>query len=138
MPCSSPRSSGWRATAWIIEPKMLPMPTPAPRAPRPMPSASAMALPASTVPFAAARGGIIDAFLLVFGLDGRADVDGGQGGEDEGLDRDHDDDLEQVERSRGRNAKHRNAHVLEHEDEADEGQDQHVARQHVRVQADGE
>ena len=34
---------------------------------------------------------------LVFGLDRRADVDGGQGGEDERLDRDDDDDLEDVE-----------------------------------------
>src|SRR3954451_10939937 len=30
MPWSSPRSSGWRATDWIIEPKMLPMPMPPP------------------------------------------------------------------------------------------------------------
>ena len=36
-------------------------------------------------------------FSLVFGLDRRADVDGGQGGEDERLDRDDDDDLEDVE-----------------------------------------
>jgi hypothetical protein len=36
---------------------------------------------------------------LVLGLDGRADVDGGQGGEDIRLDRDDDDDLEEVEAS---------------------------------------
>ena len=39
---------------------------------------------------------------LVFRLDGRADVDGGQGGEDERLDRDDDDDLEEVEDARDR------------------------------------
>src|SRR5919204_2286748 len=100
MPCSSPRSSGWRATAWIIEPKMLPIPTPAPSEPRPMPSARAIALPASTLA-AAARSPIMGRSLLVFWLDGRADVDGGQGGEDEGLDGDDDDHLEQVEGGRG-------------------------------------
>ena len=33
----------------------------------------------------------------MLGLDGRADVDGGEGGEDVRLDRDDDDDLEEVE-----------------------------------------
>src|SRR5919198_1623485 len=97
MPCSSPRSSGWRATDWIIEPKMLPMPTPAPSAPRPTPSARPIALPAFvTSPVVAARS-VCTVFLLVLGLDCRADVDGGQGSEDEGLDADDDDDLEEVE-----------------------------------------
>src|SRR5664280_1656237 len=99
MPCSSPRSSGWRATDWIIEPKMLPMPTPAPRAPSPTPRARPMALPAWVI-------GESEAALpirwnmrvsLVFRLDGRADVDGGQCSEDEGLDADHDHDFEEVE-----------------------------------------
>ena len=36
--------------------------------------------------------------LLVLGFDGAADVDGGQECEDEGLDRDHDRDLEDVDR----------------------------------------
>ena len=39
----------------------------------------------------------MDESSLVLGLDGRADVDGGQGGEDVRLDRDDDDDLEEVE-----------------------------------------
>src|SRR5437764_4709862 len=38
--------------------------------------------------------------LLVCWLDRRADVDGGQGSEDEGLDSDDDSDLEDVERAR--------------------------------------
>src|SRR5580765_8099454 len=100
MPWSSPRSSGWRATDWIIDPKMLPMPTPAPRAPRPTPRARPIAFPALvTSPVVAAMSveSIAVSFLLVLRLDGRADVDGGQSGEDERLDRDDDHDLEQVE-----------------------------------------
>src|SRR3954463_14916268 len=98
MPWSSPRSSGWRATDWIIEPKMLPMPTPAPSAPRPTPSARPIALPAFvTSPVVWARMKPSIEFLLVLRLDGRADVDGGQCSEDEGLDADDDDHFEQVE-----------------------------------------
>src|SRR4051812_43961478 len=103
MPCSSPRNSGWRATDWIIEPKMLPMPMPAPRAPRPTPSARPIALPAfvTSPSTAAMRDETIVLFLsLVLRLDRRADVDGGQGSEDEGLDPDHDHDLEDVEEDR--------------------------------------
>src|SRR5207253_6638686 len=97
MPWSSPRSSGWRATDWIIEPKMLPMPTPAPRAPRPTPSARPIAFPALvTSPDVAARSVFTNA-SLVLRLDRRADVDGRECGEDEGLDRDDDHDLEQIE-----------------------------------------
>src|SRR5205823_13654083 len=103
MPCSSPLSSGWRATDWIIEPKMLPIPTPAPSAPRPTPSARPIAFPAFvTSPDVAARR-VFTSFLLVLrwagkagtallvgiasdasmlGLDCGADVDGGQSGED--------------------------------------------------------
>src|ERR671919_776852 len=105
IPCSSPRSSGWRATDWIIEPKMLPIPTPAPSEPRPMPSASAIALPRSTTSpsVCSSRSGSTGRTSLVFRLDGGADVDGGQGGEDERLDPDDDDDLEEVEGRRKRN-----------------------------------
>src|SRR5215470_8542882 len=101
MPVSSPRSSGCRATAWIIEPKMLPMPTPAPSEPRPMPSASAMAFPASaTLPSTAPtmeRADMRFPSSLVLRLDRRADVDGRECSEDIGLDRNDDDDLEKVE-----------------------------------------
>src|SRR3954469_2269618 len=103
MPWSSPRSSGCRATDWIIEPKMLPMPTPAPSAPRPTPSARPIALPAFvTSPLVAARMVPSMSFSsLVLRLARRADVDGGQGSEDERLDPDDDHDLEEVEDDRG-------------------------------------
>src|SRR6266540_3810338 len=151
MPWSSPRSSGWRATDWIIDAKMLPIPTPAPRA---TPSARPIALPAFvTSPVVAARTVAITRLLLksaapakpaqpllvgipsdasVLRLDRRADVDGGQGGENERLDRDHDHDLEEVEgRCDGDHDDPEND-VLEDEHQADEGQDQDVPGEHVR------
>src|SRR4051812_43039346 len=133
MPCSSPRSSGWRATDWIIEPKMLPMPTPAPRAPRPTPSARPIALPAFvTSPVVAARSAYSMCIsLLVLRLDRRADVDGGQSSEDERLDRDDDRNLEDVEEGADRDHEDREEQVLQDEEQPDEGQDQDVAREHV-------
>src|SRR4051794_17053793 len=142
IPCSSPRSSGWRATDWIIEPKMFPMPTPAPRAPSPMPSASAIAFPASapssTAAMRAAAMVISACSSLVLGLDRRADVDGGQSGEDERLDRDDDQDLEQIERRRDRDCHDGQDDGLEDEHQADEGQDQDVAREHVGEETNAE
>src|SRR4051794_5457854 len=144
-PWSSPRNSGWRATDWIIEPKMTPMPGPAPAAPRPMPSASAIALPASTTsPVVSPTRLIIGSrlsirwFSLVFGLDRRADVDGGQGGEDERLDGDHDHDLEDVEDERRRQTEEPPRRRVDDEDESDHREDQDVAGQHVRVETDGQ
>src|SRR3954454_22677903 len=103
MPVSSPRSSGCRATDWIIEAKMLPMPTPAPSAPRPTPSARPIALPALVKSPLVAVGGVPSTGpLLVLRLPLRPDVDGGQDGEDERLDADHDDHFEQVEDRRYR------------------------------------
>src|SRR5512133_1433431 len=139
IPWSSPRSSGWRATDWIIEPKMLPMPMPAPSAPRPTPSARPMALPALvTSPVVAARMVPSIRFLLVLRLDGRADVDGGQCSEDEGLDADHDHDLEEVEDDPDRHDGDREEHVLEDEDQPEEREDEDVAREHVREQTDAQ
>src|SRR5207247_10563312 len=139
MPWSSPRSSGWRATDWIIEPKMFPMPTPAPSAPRPTPRARPMAFPTFvTSPEVAARTVASTWSSLVFRLDRRADVDGGQGGEDERLDRDDDHDFEEIERRRHRHGDDRENDGLQDEHQADEGQDQDVAREHVREQADAE
>src|SRR5712691_7864292 len=178
MPCSSPRSSGCRATDWIIELKMLPMPMPAPSAPRPTPSARPIAFPAFvTSPEVAARR-VFTSFLLLSAvpaqpaqlfwsasqatpqircagtagtallvgiasdasmlrLDCRADVDGGQGGEDERLDPDDDDDLEDVEERRGNENEQKNP-GLEDEDEAEEGQDQDVPGEHVREKSDAQ
>src|SRR6516165_4928106 len=140
MPCSSPRSSGWRATDWIIEPKMLPMPTPAPSAPRPTPSASPIALPACVIgEFDAALMSRLSMwFSLVFWLDRRADVDGGQGSEDERLDPDHDDHLEEVEEDPDRHDDHGEHDALQDEDQAEEREDQDVAGQHVREETDRE
>src|SRR6187551_1303544 len=136
MPCSSPRSSGWRATAWIIEPKMLPMPIPAPTAPRPTPTPKAIAFPMSaTLPSSAART-VVKLSLLVLGFDGAADVDGGQEGKDEGLDRDHDRDLEDVDRRRDGHGDDDEGIGLEDEDQADHDEDEHVAREHVREESD--
>src|SRR3972149_10252940 len=130
MPVSSLRSSGWRATAWIMEPKMLPMPTPAPSAPRPIPSARAIALPASAPSSAAARKKneeFMVGLLLgsVLGLDGRADIDGGQGGEGIRLDGEGAQDFEEVEKSSCRYCDKRQEDVLEHDDEPDEREDEH-------------
>src|SRR5437764_3747564 len=138
MPCSSPRSSGCRATDWIIELKMLPMPTPAPSAPRPTPRASPRAFPAFVPsPEVAARTVESTGSSLVFRLDGRADVDGGQGGEDEGLDADDDHDLEEVEDRRHGHDRHEQE-ALQDEHQADEREDQDVAGEHVREETDGE
>src|SRR6266498_452353 len=125
MPWSSPRSSGCRATDWIIEAKMLPMPTPAPSAPSPTPSARPIAFPAFvTSPEVAASTVAITKNLLVLRLDRRADVDGGQGGEDERLDRDDDHDREHDR--------------LQDEHQAEEGQDQDVPGKHVREEPDAQ
>src|SRR5947209_18457542 len=157
MPCNSPRSSGWRATDWIMEPKMFPMPMPAPSEPSPMPSASPIAFPAFvTSPDVAARSvctsppfircaGKAGTALLVgiasdasmLRLDRRADVDGGQGGEDERLDRNHDPDLEDVEDDGDRDERDQQV-ALDDEDQAEEGEDQHVAREHVGEESDAQ
>src|SRR4029077_13942858 len=127
---SSPRSSGWRATAWIIDEKIRPMPTPAPAEPSPTPSAMPIASPALvTSPVVAARIVASTCSSLVLGLDRRADVDGGQGGEDERLDADDDNDLEDVE-DRCRDQHEDQGQGLEDEDQTEEGQDEDVPREH--------
>src|ERR1700751_5113038 len=94
--------SGCRVTDSITLPKMIPMPTPAPTAPRPPPTPSAMARPAAWPSFAAAKRKVdrSDSTLCgsLVGLgDGAAEVDGRQGGEDEGLQRGHQADFEDVD-----------------------------------------
>src|SRR6266496_5433323 len=142
IPCSSPRNSGWRATDWIIEAKTVPMPMPAPSEPSPMPSPKPSALPAlTTSPEVAARIVASTSSSLVGRLDGRADVDGGQGGEDKRLDGDDDHHFEEVEgdpdheRDRDDDVE---GDAAEDEDQADRDEDQHVAREHVRVEPDAE
>src|SRR4029450_13141144 len=75
--------------------------------------------------------------LLVLGLDCRADVDGGQGSEDERLDPDHDHDLEEVEGDR-RDQDGQQLQGLEDEDKSEEREDQDVAGEHVREEPDAE
>src|ERR671930_317146 len=101
----SSRISGWRVTDSMTLPKMIPVPTPAPTAPRPPPTPSAIALPASEPSLAAAKSVVTkdSRFTFVAPLwlvtlgDGAADVDRGQGGEDERLQRRHEADLEHVD-----------------------------------------
>src|SRR5919204_2045042 len=115
IPCSSPRSSGCRATDWIIEAKTVPMPMPAPSEPRPMPTPKPSACAALIVDdVAASRWSTVSS--LVGRLDRGADVDGGQSGEDECLDRDHDPDLEEIEDRRERNESDQDV-ALDDEDE---------------------
>src|SRR5919198_3616642 len=75
---------------------------------------------------------------LMFRLDRGADVDGGQGGEDERLDRDDDRDLEDVEDGGDRHDEDGQDDGLQDEDQADEGEDQDVAGEHVREEPDAE
>src|SRR5688500_15994494 len=103
----SSRISGWRVTDSMTLPKMMPMPTPAPTAPRPPPTPSAIALPASAAVSAPAWARMVmteksrstEVLLsrLVMLGDGAAEVDRGQGGEDERLKRRDQADLEQEE-----------------------------------------
>src|ERR1700759_2751023 len=94
----SSRLSGWRTTPSITLPKMIPIPTPAPTAPRPPPTAIPNPF---VIPEAAAAMGMVwkrasirtPSRLVVGG--GPADVDSGQGGEDERLQRGHQAQLEQ-------------------------------------------
>src|SRR5919197_3109333 len=83
----SSRISGWRVTDSITLPNMNPTPMPAPIEPRPAPMPSAMALsPSSVTPLAAARTVDMEVLLSVAAYGGcLAEVDGGQGREDEGL-----------------------------------------------------
>src|SRR3954467_2099030 len=105
----SSRISGWRVTDSMTLPKMKPTPMPGPIVPRPAPMPSAMALPAFR-PYswgsAAWAMWVISerstaCSLVLFG-DGAAEVDRGEGGEDEGLKRRDEADLEQEEGDRHR------------------------------------
>src|SRR5919204_3396267 len=122
IPCSSPRSSGCRATDWIMDAKMLPMPIPAPTAPSPTPRPKAIAWPSficGAVAASRVRMVLTGSPSLVVWLDRRADVDGGQGSEDERLDRDDDDDLEQVEERRDGHRDRGESDRSEHKHQAD-------------------
>src|SRR5690348_18427710 len=91
MPCSWPRSSGWRPTASMVLPKMMPTPMPGPIAPKPVARPSTIVFAASlTLPSRAM-------VLLVVGVDGSTDVEGWQCGEDVRLQGGDQCRLEQIE-----------------------------------------
>src|SRR5205085_7932078 len=139
IPCSSPRNSGWRATDWIIEAKTVPMPIPAPSEPRPMPRPKPSACAALMVSDVASRWSTGSS--LVGRLDGRADVDGSQSGEDERLNGDDDHHFEEVERDTDRerdDGDDPEGDPAQDEEQPDRHQDQHVAGEHVRVEPDAE
>src|SRR6266480_5666086 len=96
------RISGWRVTDSMTFPKMYPTPIPGPIVPSPAPTPSAMALPAlvpycagstAAITFTRSDAGIVFTSLVLGG--GRAaEVDGCKRGEDEGLKRCDQADLE--------------------------------------------
>src|SRR3954463_1911542 len=142
----SSRISGWRVTDSMTLPKMMPMPTPAPTAPRPPPTPRAMALPASEPSSAAAKKvdstavRKLTAGLLLVGLGDRAaEIDGRQGGEDEGLKRGDQADLEHVDgEAEGQRDDADGDHAEQDRHAAGHEQDDQVAGEHVREQSDGE
>src|SRR4051812_43807606 len=136
-------------------PKMKPTPTPGPMVPRPAPMPSAIALPALR-PYScgsAAWARVVTSLrtfrstvfsLLVLLGDRAAEVDRGESGEDEGLQRRDQPDLEEEEGHRhdaGHQADDDRAadrHVHEDDQAAAHEQDEEVARQDVGEQTDGE
>ena len=97
----SSRISGWRVTASITLPKMIPMPTPAPTAPRPPPTADPEPAVRSPEDGRATRRMVealeLELLVVLVVVDRAAEVDGGQGGEDERLQRGDQAQLEQVD-----------------------------------------
>src|SRR4051794_3165367 len=99
----SSRISGWRVTDSMTLPKMKPTPTPGPTVPRPAPTPSAIARsPLAGASSDAAAGGVgtsprsTVAPLVLLG-DRAAEIDRGESGEDEGLQRGHEAHFEEEE-----------------------------------------
>src|SRR4051795_3497453 len=140
----SSRISGWRVTDSMTLPKMKPTPMPGPIVPSPAPMPSAIALPALR-PYASGSAAwaiwvMTDrstvAPLVLFG-DGAAEVDRGQGGEDEGLQGGDEADLEEEEghgHDAGDDAEDHgeaDGDVQQHDEAAAHEQDEQVAGQDV-------
>src|SRR5215210_6325649 len=146
MPVISSRISGWRVTDSITLPKMIPMPTPAPTAPRPPPTPRAIDLPASEPASACARSEMRKGSTSTVGLlclvalgDRATEVDGTEHGEDEGLQRRHEAQLEEVQDDPG--GQHEHAEHLEAEQDREPArheQDDQVTGEDVREQSHGE
>src|SRR3954466_2773866 len=117
---------------------MEPMPTPAPAAPRPPPMPSAMALPAFEPASVAWARWVMTArstltpWLVPFLGDGAAQVDRGERGEDEGLQRRHKPDFEEEQGDAGREGDPAEAGDPEQDSErAGHEEDDEVAREDV-------
>src|SRR3954464_8026356 len=133
-------------------PKMKPTPMPGPMVPRPAPMPSAIALPALrpycwgsaawAICVMTDRSTAV-APLVLFG-DGAAEVDRGEGGEDEGLKRGDEADLEEEE-GHGHRAGHdadehgeADRHVQQHDEAAAHEQDEQVAGEDVGEETDAQ
>src|ERR1700704_2944134 len=134
----SSRISGWRGTDSITLPKMKPSPMPGPIVPRPAPTPSAMAWrPFCTLGWVAAvmtgsSTSMVGSSLSVGLPDGLAEVDGGEGGEDERLQRGDQHHLEQEEDDGKRQRDDADRGEAEQDDEpAAHEQDQQVPGQDV-------
>src|SRR3954468_6429621 len=140
MPVISSRISGCRVTDSMTLPKMNPMPTPAPTAPRPPPTPRAIALPSS--PDAARTERRVDSMgspLLVALGDRAAEVDGAEHGEDEGLQRRHEAQLEEVEEHAGRQGEDpEHLEAEQHGEAAGHEEDDQVTGEDVGEQSYGE
>src|SRR5581483_4229333 len=135
----SSRISGWRVTASITLPKMIPMPTPAPTAPRPPPTAipKPFVIPEEAAAVMMCKPSIRDSFSLVV-RDRAAHVDCGEGRENERLQCGHQAQLEQVDEDPGqeRDPPER-LEPEDHREPARHEQDDHVPGEDVRPQPDG-
>src|SRR5918992_4552797 len=140
----SSRISGWRVTDSITFPKMMPTPMPAPIEPRPAPMPRAIDLRPSSVTWAmgSAMSAISDIEVLLsvpVGGGCLADVDGREGGEDEGLERRHQAYLEQEEDDRERQRQQAEGReAQQHGQSARHEREQQVAGQDVGEQSYGE
>src|SRR3954447_8011648 len=147
----SSRISGWRVTDSMTLPKMKPTSMPGPIVPRPAPMPSAMALPALR-PYSCGSAAwairvMIESStacsLVLFG-DGAAEVDRGEGGEDEGLQGGDEADLEQEEghgHDAGDDAEDHgeaDGDVQQHDEAAAHEQDEQVAGQDVGEESDAQ
>src|SRR3954447_16484919 len=123
-------------------PKMKPTPTPGPTVPRPAPTPSAIARSPFEGSLAWARMLIVSrimSLLLVLLGDRAAEIDRGESGEDEGLQRGHQADFEEEEGD-GHDDRHRaERRQSEQDDEpAAHEEDEQVAGEDVREEADAE
>src|SRR4051794_5355611 len=139
----SSRISGWRVTDSMTLPKMKPTPTPGPTVPRPAPTPRAIARrPLDGSPDAWARmltvSRIMSLLLVLLG-DRAAEIDRGESGEDEGLERGDQADFEEEERD-GHDDRHRaERRQAEQDDEpAAHEEDEQVAREDVGEESDAQ